>query len=149
MLYVRGIMMVNKPIKILLVEDNPADARWTFEVFKDSDIKNEFFVVKDGIEALHYLRHHAGYKKVPCPDIILLDLNLPRMNGFELLKEIKDDEYLKSTPVVLLISSNYPPYIKKAKKYANYCIRKPVNFDHILKILHCIDSIVLDNFHSK
>ena len=141
--------MVNKPVRILLVEDNPADARWTFEVFKDLDIKNEFFVVKDGIEALHYLRHHAGYKKVPCPDIILLDLNLPRMGGFEVLKEIKSDEDLKFTPVVLLISSNYHPDIKKAKNYANYCVKKPVDFDHVLKILKCTDYIIPHHIHSK
>lgn len=141
--------MVNKPIRILLVEDNPADARWTFEVFKDLDIKNEFFIVKDGIEALNYLHHHECHKKAPYPDIILLDLNLPRMNGFELLKEIKEDKDLKSTPVVLLTSSNYPPDIKKAKNYANYCVKKPVDFDHVLKILSCIDSVIFDNFHSK
>ncbi len=142
-------MMVNKPVKILLVEDNPADARWTVEIFKDLHIKNELFVVKDGIEALNYLHHNENYKETPYPDIILLDLNLPRMNGFEVLKEIKSDEDLKSTPVVLLTSSNYPPDINKAKNYASYCVKKPVDFDHVLKILRCVDSIVLDNIHSK
>jgi len=133
--------MVNRSLNVLLIEDNPADARWLSEVFKDMEIKSKLHIVKDGIEAMSYLYQKEDYKNAPEPDIILLDLNLPRMDGLEVLKNIKMDDNLKSMPVVILTASNYPDDINEAHKYrANYFISKPVDFNRMNKILHCIEA---------
>jgi len=133
--------MVNKSLNILLIEDNPADARWILEVFKDMDIKSDLHIVKDGIEAMDYLNREKNFKNVPEPDIILLDLSLPRMDGFEVLKKIKNDKDLKSMPVVVITASDYPNDINEAyKNCANYYISKPVDFDMVNKILHCVEA---------
>src|SRR5687767_5913675 len=94
-----------KKVEILLVEDNPGDVRLTEEVFKESKIQNTLNVVMDGVEALKYLRKQEDYSKAVKPDIILLDLNLPKKNGKDVLKEIKTDPELRRIPVVVLTTS--------------------------------------------
>ncbi len=133
--------MINKSINILLIEDNPADARWLAEVFKDMDLKSELHIVKDGIEAMKYLHRKEDFKNSPQPDIILLDLSLPRMDGFEVLKKIKRDENLKSMPVVVVTSSNYPKDVNEAyKNNVIYYVNKPIDFKRVNKILHYIEA---------
>ena len=130
---------MNNPIKMLLVEDNPADIRLIREVLKETD--NSLFVVKDGVEALKFLNHEANYSNAPRPDIIILDLNLPRKDGREVLKEIKKNDNLKSIPVIVLTTSNSEDdIIKTYKDYANCYITKPVDFDQFLKVIESIES---------
>jgi CheY-like chemotaxis protein len=132
-------MAMNNPIKMLLVEDNPADIRLIREVLKETD--NSLFVVKDGVEALKFLNHEANYSNAPRPDIIILDLNLPRKDGREVLKEIKKNDNLKSIPVIVLTTSNSEDdIIKTYKDYANCYITKPVDFDQFLKVIESIES---------
>ncbi len=132
--------MINRSLNVLLIEDNPADARWLSEVFKDMNIKSELHIVKDGIEAMQYLYQKDDFKNAPKPDIIILDLSLPRMDGLEVLKSIKRDKNLKSMPVVILTASNYPDDINEAyKNRANYFLIKPVDFNRMSKILDCIE----------
>src|SRR6266540_3924414 len=95
-----------KPMEILLVEDNPADIRFTEEVLKDTDIKNRLHVALDGIEALAFLRREGEYAGVPKPDLILLDLNMPKKSGLEMLAEVQEDDDLKNIPVVILTTSD-------------------------------------------
>jgi len=133
--------MINKLLNILLIEDNPADARWLEEVFKDMEINSELHIVTDGVEAMKYLYHKERFKNAPEPDIILLDLSLPRMDGFEVLKKIKEDDGLKSLPVVVITASNYPRDVTEAyKNCANYYINKPIDSERVIKILHCIEA---------
>jgi CheY-like chemotaxis protein len=121
--------MKNRPVRILLVEDNPADARWTVEVFKEYHISNGIRVVKDGIEATDYLYKKGKYKNVVYPDIIILNLYLPNINGHDVLKKIKNDKKLKYIPVVVLTASDSPEDAKIAyKNHANGYISKPVSF---------------------
>lgn len=130
---------MNNPIKMLLVEDNPADIRLIREVLKETD--NSLFVVKDGVEALKFLNLEANYSNAPRPDIIILDLNLPRKDGREVLKEIKKNDNLKSIPVIVLTTSNSEDdIIKTYKDYANCYITKPVDFDQFLKVIESIES---------
>lgn len=130
---------MNNPIKMLLVEDNPADIRLIKEVLKETN--NELFVVKDGVEALKVLNHEPNYSNTPRPDIIILDLNLPRKDGREVLKEIKKNNDLKSIPVIVLTTSNSEnDLIKTYKNYANCYITKPVDFDQFLKVIKSIEN---------
>src|SRR5574340_936742 len=92
-------------LEILIVEDNPADVRLTQEAFKDAKILNNIHVAKDGVEAMAYLHREDGHRDAPMPDLILLDLNLPKKDGREVLREIKSDEGLKRIPVVVLTTS--------------------------------------------
>jgi CheY-like chemotaxis protein len=98
--------MIRRPTTILLVEDNPGDARLIREALKDSKLPNIVHHAKDGVEALAFLQKDEPYADAPRPDLILLDLNMPRMNGLELLKRIKDDPFLRRIPVVVLTISN-------------------------------------------
>src|ERR687893_2529794 len=95
----------NEPIEILLVEDNPGDARLAVEALKDSKVHNNLYHVKDGVEAMHFLHRQGEYADAPHPDLILLDLNLPRKDGREVLAEIKEDPELRVVPVVVLTTS--------------------------------------------
>ncbi|MCX7827373.1 MAG: response regulator, partial [Verrucomicrobiae bacterium] len=94
-----------KPIEILLAEDNPGDVRLTREALKDAKVHNRLHVVPDGFEALTFLRQEGRYADAPRPDLILLDLNMPRMDGREVLKQVKSDERLRRIPVVIITSS--------------------------------------------
>lgn len=136
--------MTVDPINILLVEDNPADARLIEEVFKEAKIKNRLYVVKDGVEAMAFLDQEGEFEDTPKPDIILLDLNLPRKDGREVLKEIKENEDLKSIPVVILTTSSAKEdIIKTYSNYANCYITKPVDFDQFLKVINSIEDFWL------
>ncbi len=131
-------------INILLVEDNPADARLIDEVFKDTNVKNKLHVVKDGVEAMDFLNKMNEYFDAPQPDIILLDLNLPRKDGREVLKEVKKNEDLKSIPIVILTTSSAKEdVIKTYNNHANCYITKPVDFDQFLMVINAIEDFWL------
>ena len=136
--------MTSRPIEILLVEDNPGDARLTLEAFKEAKVINNFTVMVDGVEALAYLRRQGAYANATRPDLILLDLNLPRKDGREVLAEIKADEHLMKIPVVVLTTSDAEEDIAKAySRHANCYITKPVNLDQFLHVVQSIESFWL------
>ena len=136
--------MSTRTIEILLVEDNPGDARLTLEAFKEGRVLNNFNVVKDGVEALAYLRREGQYANAAQPDLILLDLNLPRKDGREVLEEIKADEHLKKIPVVVLTTSAAEEDIARAyTRHANCYITKPVDLDQFLRVVQSIESFWL------
>jgi len=126
-------------IEILLVEDNPADIRLTQVAIKNSKIANNLNVVNDGIEAIRFLRKEGNYKVKSKPDLILLDLNLPKKNGFEVLSEIKNDPDLRRIPVVILsISDAEEDLLKTYNLHANCYIKKPVDIIEFEKIVKSI-----------
>lgn len=127
-------------IEILLVDDNPGDVRLTQEAFKDSNLTNKLNVVEDGVEALSFLRREGQYLQAPRPDLILLDLNLPRKHGREVLAEIKADEELKRIPVVVLSTSDDIRDIASSYDlHANCYITKPVDLPHFVNIVKSIE----------
>jgi len=131
-------------VNILLVEDNPADARLIEEVFKDTSLDNRIYVVKDGVDAMNFLYKLEEFSKAPRPDIILLDLNLPRKDGREVLREVKNNEDLKSIPIVILTTSSAKEdIIKTYRDHANCYITKPVDFDEFLKVITAIEEFWL------
>lgn len=133
-----------RPIEILLVEDNPGDVRLTREALKDAKMSNVLHVVEDGEAALDFLCQRGAYRAVPFPDLILLDLNLPRKNGREVLQEIKQDARLKIIPVVILTTSQAEEDILGAySMHANCYITKPVNFAQLTKIVRTIEEFWL------
>ena len=141
---VYGDKLIGKTVEILLVEDNPADARLVMEVFKDFKINNKLYHVKDGVDALNYLHHNGKYAETSKPDLILLDLNLPRKDGREVLKEIKEDAELKCIPVVILTTSSAEDDVLKTYcNHANCYIIKPVDFDQFIKVIQSIESFWL------
>lgn len=128
-------------IEILLVEDNPGDIRLTQEALKDSKLHNNLSVVKDGVEALAFLRCEGQYTQAPRPDIILLDLNLPRKDGREVLEEIKSDDTLKRIPVVVLTTSDDDmDIIATYNLHANCYITKPVDLQQFVRIVKSIEN---------
>ena len=119
-----------KPIEILLVEDSPTDALLTRRALEDGKLLNRLHIVEDGVKAIAFLRRQPPYAAAPRPHLILLDLNMPRMDGREVLAEIKTDEDLKVIPVVVLTTSNAEvDVLKSYRLHANCYITKPVNFD--------------------
>ena len=136
--------MSSRTIEILLVEDNPGDARLTLEAFKEGRILNNLNVVRDGVEAMAYLRREAPYAAAKIPDLILLDLNLPRKSGREVLIEIKADERLKTIPVVILTTSADERDVMRAySEHANCYITKPVDLEQFLQAIQSIESFWL------
>ena len=134
-------MNEGKLIEILLVEDNPGDVRLIQEGFKDRRIAHVMHVVKDGVEALQFLRGEGPYAKAAAPDLILLDLNLPKMKGSEALAEIKKDEKLKHIPVVVLTSSDKKEDVEKAYLLqANCYVLKPIKLDDFISVVRAIES---------
>ena len=128
-------------VEILLVEDSPGDVRLTQEALKDSKLYNNLHVVPDGVEAIAFLRRQGHYANVPRPDLILLDLNLPRMDGRQVLQEIKNDENLKRIPVVVLTtSSNETDIFITYNLHANCYISKPVDFTQFINVVKSIES---------
>lgn len=128
-------------VEILLVEDSPGDVRLTQEALKDSKLYNNLNVVPDGVEALAFLRRQGHYANAPRPDLILLDLNLPRMDGRQVLQEIKNDENLKRIPVVVLTtSSNETDIFITYNLHANCYISKPVDFTQFINVVKSIES---------
>lgn len=127
-------------VEILLVEDNPGDIRLTQEALKDSKIRNNLSVVRDGEEALQFLRRNGEFARVPRPDIILLDLNLPRVDGREVLEVIKSDDELKRIPVVVLTTSDDEKDILASYNlHANCYITKPVDLNRFVQIVKSIE----------
>jgi CheY-like chemotaxis protein len=131
---------IGKEIEILLVDDSPGDVRLTIEALKDGKIHNHLSVVSDGEEALAFLRQQGQYAKVPRPDLILLDLNLPKKDGREVLREIKQEEDLKRIPVVVLtISTAEKDILKAYNLHANCYVNKPVDFGQFTDVVKSIE----------
>jgi CheY-like chemotaxis protein len=129
-----------KIVDILLVEDNPGDVRLTKEALKEAKIHNMLHVVADGVEAMDFLRKTGGYSDVPVPDLIMLDLNLPRKDGREVLAEIKGDGELRRIPVVVLTTSSAEEDVLKAYDlHANCFITKPVDFIQFTMVIKSIE----------
>jgi len=138
-----NIEEMGKPIEILLVEDNPGDVRLTQEVFKESKIRNQLHVVKDGVEAMDFLRQGTGANGVR-PDLILLDLNLPKKDGREVLAEIKADDDLKRIPVVVLtISKAEEDILRSYSLHANCYLTKPIEFEQFFNLVKYIEEFWL------
>ena len=136
-----GIITPIMPIEVLLVEDNPGDAQLTRIALEESKISIHLNVVEDGVEAMAFLRKQEKYVKAAHPDIVLLDLNLPRKDGREVLAEIKGDENLRRIPVVVLTTSQAEEDILKAYNLcANCYITKPVDFDQFVEIVQSIEN---------
>ncbi|HEX2049458.1 MAG TPA: response regulator [Actinomycetota bacterium] len=124
-----------EPIEILLVEDNPGDVQLTIEALKDGKVNNNLHVARDGVEAMEYLR--AGHR----PDVIFLDLNLPRMDGREVLQAVKGDDDLKAIPIVVLTTSeSEEDVLRSYQLHANCYITKPVDFTQFIKVVQSIDA---------
>jgi len=132
------------PVEILLVEDSPSDTDLTLEALKDFKVRNHVSVVDDGVKAMQFLRRQAPYEQAPRPDLIMLDLNLPRKDGREVLAEIKTDDDLKSIPIVVLTTSRAEQDILRAYQLnANCYITKPVDFNQFLDVVRSIESFWL------
>jgi len=130
--------------EVLLVEDNPADARLTREALSESRMLNKLHHVKDGIEALQFLRREGPFQDAPIPDVILLDLNLPRKDGRQVLSEMKQDPELRLIPVVVLTTSEAERDILKSYElHANCYITKPVDLDKFIYIVRTIEAFWL------
>lgn len=133
------------PIEILLVEDNPADVRLTVEALKDAKMRNNLHVAADGVDAMEFLRRRGAHAKAPRPDLILLDLNLPKMDGREVLKEIKTDDSLKHIPVVVLTTSRAEEdMLRSYHLHANAYVTKPVDLESFLKVVCSIEQFWLE-----
>jgi CheY-like chemotaxis protein len=129
----------DRPVIILMVEDNPTDVLIAREGLLDAQMRNTLHVAEDGIEAMEFLRQRGKYAGAPRPDLILLDLNMPRRNGQEVLAEIKSDDNLMSIPVVILTTSKSAEDIDKAYGlHANCYISKPVDFDEFTNVVQTI-----------
>lgn len=134
----------HKTIDILLVEDNPADVRLTREALKDVKLLIRLDVVTDGVQAMEYLCRQGKYADAPRPELIILDLNLPRKDGREVLEEIKADERLRRIPVVILTTSAAEEDVLRAYNlHANCYVTKPVNFDQFIKVVQSIEEFWL------
>ena len=126
-------------VDILLVEDSPSDAMMTREALEYSRFLNKLYIVDDGVQAMDFLRRQGKYKDVPRPGIVLLDLNLPRKSGLEVLKEIKDDPALKTIPVVVLTTSKAEEdVVKSYGNHANCYITKPIEFAKLAEAVRAV-----------
>ncbi len=133
-----------KPIEILLVEDNPGDVRLTIEALKEAKVINHLTVLKDGVEALAFLRRQGQHAGAPRPHLIVLDLNLPKKDGREVLADIKSDDSLKRIPVVVLTTSqDEQDVLKSYNLHANCYITKPVDLDQFIKVVRSIEDFWL------
>jgi len=134
----------SKVVDILLVEDNEGDARLAMEAMRDSKIRNKMHHVSDGEEAMAFLHKEGKYTKVPRPDLVLLDLNLPKKGGRQVLAEIKEDDELKRIPVVILtVSSAEEDILKTYNLHANCYITKPIDLSQFMKVVHSIEDFWL------
>lgn len=133
-----------RPIEILLVEDNAGDVRLVMETFREGKIDNRISVAEDGVEALAFLRREGKYRAVPRPDLILLDLSLPRKNGQEVLAEIKKDAQLKRIPVCVITSSAAEKDIIQAyDNYVNCYLTKPVDLEQFIGVVRSVEDFWL------
>jgi two-component system, chemotaxis family, response regulator Rcp1 len=129
-----------RPVDILLVEDNPGDVRLTKEALKDAKVLNEIYVARDGVEAMQFVHREGSFANAPMPDLILLDLNLPRKDGREVLAELKKDPKLQHIPVVVLTTSKADEdIIKTYNLHANAYITKPVDLNRFVEIMHALE----------
>jgi two-component system, chemotaxis family, response regulator Rcp1 len=129
-----------EPIEILLVEDNPGDARLAVEALKDSKVSNNLYHVRDGVEAMQFLHRRGEYADAPHPDLILLDLNLPRKDGREVLAEIKEDSDLRLIPVVVLTTSEAErDLVRTYDLHANAYIIKPIDLNRFIEVVQAIE----------
>ena len=136
--------LVGDEIQILLVEDNPGDVRLTQEALREGKVHNELSVVGDGVDALAFLRREGGFADAPKPDLILLDLNLPRKDGREVLEELKADPDLRRIPVVVLTTSKAEEdVIRSYDLHANCYITKPVDLDQFIHVVQSIEDFWL------
>ncbi|WP_022851176.1 response regulator [Limisalsivibrio acetivorans] len=134
-----------RPVEILLVEDNPGDARLTQEAFRESDTPCNITIVRDGNAAIKFLTKKDEYFSAPRPDLILLDLNLPKKDGREVLQEIKEDSDLRRIPVVVLTTSESEDDIRKVYSlHANCYIKKPVDLDDFDRVVKTIEAFWLN-----
>ncbi|MEO3805833.1 response regulator [Nonomuraea sp. B1E8] len=130
-----------RPIDVLLVEDDPGDILLTKEAFDLNKVRNRLDVVNDGEQALAYLRREGDYRDASRPDLILLDLNLPRKSGSEVLREVKDDPALRTIPVVILTTSEAEEDILRSYRlHANAYVSKPVDFEQFIRVVRQIDN---------
>jgi CheY-like chemotaxis protein len=134
-----------KPIDVLLVEDDPGDTLMIKEAFEDNKVRNRLSTVADGVEALAFLRRQGEYADAARPDLILLDLNLPRKDGRQVLEEIKDDPELRTIPVVVLTTSEAEEDILRSYSlHANAYVTKPVDFDRFIEVVRQIDEFFVE-----
>src|SRR5665213_1900144 len=139
-----GAVMTGRPIEILLVEDNPGDVRLTREALNEAHVRNNLTVAKAGAEALAMARREPPYDAAPRPDLVLLDLNLPRLDGRQVLAEMKADPELRRIPVVVLTTSKAEEDVLRSYDlYANSYITKPVDFEQFIKVVHSIEEFWL------
>jgi CheY-like chemotaxis protein len=132
-----------QPIEVLLVEDDPGDVLLTREAFADK-INNRLHVVSDGVDAMAFLRNEGAYADVPTPDLVLLDLNLPRMDGREVLAAMKKDSQLRLIPVVVLTTSDaQEDVVSSYSLYANAYVSKPVDFERFIQVVRKIDDFFI------
>ncbi|GJM20995.1 MAG: two-component system response regulator [Planctomycetota bacterium] len=128
--------MSSTPIQVLLVEDNPGDVRLTREALRESKVRNQLNAVNDGEEAIAFLRRSGRYGEAPRPDLILLDLNMPRKNGREVLAELKSDGDFQQIPVIVLTSSDSERDVSECYELnANSYVRKPVGLDQFFEVI--------------
>jgi CheY-like chemotaxis protein len=133
-----------RPIEVLLVEDDPGDVLMTREAFEDNKVHNNIQVVSNGVDAVAFLRREGEYADAPTPDLVLLDLNLPRMDGREVLAVIKNDPVLQSIPVVVLTTSEAEEDVLRSYQlHANAYVTKPVDFEAFIKVVRQIDDFFL------
>lgn len=134
----------SKPIDILLVEDSPSDAKLTAKTFEKAKVLNNLHIVEDGVEAMNFLRKIEPYQDVPRPDLILLDLNLPKKDGRKVLADIKDDPSLCTIPVVILTTSEAEEDILRSYRLrANCYVTKPVTLKQFIKVVESIEEFWL------
>ncbi|MDD1775649.1 MAG: response regulator [Methanobacterium sp.] len=130
----------NKPIEILLIEDNQGDNRLTKEVFKEASVPNHIQIVTNGVEAMHFLNREEEYQNAAHPDLILLDLNIPKKDGREILKEIKENPELKCIPIIVLTTSQSEIDIKSTyDHFANAYITKPLDLNEFIEVIRSIE----------
>lgn len=134
-----------EPLDVLLIEDSEADVRLTVEAFKEARVDNRLWVAEDGVEAMAYLRNEGAHRNSPRPDLILLDLNLPRKDGRQVLQEIKADNSLRRIPVVVLTTSRAEEDVARAYDlHANCYISKPVDFAQFMRVVQSIEDFWLN-----
>lgn len=133
-----------QPVDILLAEDNPGDAKLTEKAFEQGSILNNLHIVEDGVEAMKYLRQEDDYRETSRPDLVLLDLNMPRKDGWEVLEDLKEDPKLRRIPVIVLTSSEAEEDIVKSYELrANAYMTKPVDFDGFMDVVKSFEEFWL------
>jgi CheY-like chemotaxis protein len=133
------------PVEVLLVEDNPGDVRLTQEALRDARVRNRLHVASDGVAAMAFLRRLPPYEDAPVPDLILLDLNLPKKSGLEVLEQVKADDRLQCIPIVILTTSQAERDVVQGYRLrANAYVTKPLDFDQFLRVVGSIERFWLE-----